>query len=61
MIAGVPLLLPPVHYRKGLVFSWENLDNAKAAYDKLVARVAALSGEGTVGRGGRGAVQERLP
>ena len=31
------------HYRKSLVFSWENLDNAKAAYDKLVARVAALS------------------
>ena len=30
------------HYRKGLVFSWENLDNAKTAYDKLVARVAAL-------------------
>ena len=36
------------HYRKGLVFSWENLDNAKAAYDKLVARVAALSEEGDV-------------
>ena len=31
------------HYRKGLVFSWENLDNAKVAYDKLVARVAALA------------------
>ena len=30
------------HYRKALVFSWENLDNAKAAYDKLVARIAAL-------------------
>ena len=36
------------HYRKGLVFSWENLDNARAAYDKLVSRVAALSGEGDV-------------
>ena len=31
------------HYRKGLVFSWENLDNARTAFDKLVARVAALS------------------
>ena len=31
------------HYRKNLVFSWENLDNAKAAYGKLVARIAALS------------------
>ena len=30
------------HYRKNLVFSWENLDNAAAAYKKLVARVAAL-------------------
>ena len=30
------------HYRKNLVFSWENLDNAKIAYDKLVARVASL-------------------
>ena len=36
------------HYRKGLVFSWENLDNAKAAFDKLVARVAALTGAGEV-------------
>ncbi len=35
------------HYRKGLVFSWENLDNAKTAYEKLVARVAALGEEGT--------------
>ncbi len=30
------------HYRKNLVFSWENLANAKIAYDKLVSRVAAL-------------------
>ena len=30
------------HYRKNLVFSWENLDNAKTAYSKLVARIAAL-------------------
>ena len=31
------------HYRKNLVFSWENLDNAKIAYDKLVNRVAQLN------------------
>ena len=31
------------HYRKNLVFTWENLDNAKAAYDKFIARVAALN------------------
>jgi len=37
------------HYRKALVFSWENLDNAKIAYDKLIARIAALKpGEGAV-------------
>ncbi len=34
------------HYRKNLVFSWENLDNARTAYDKLVARVAALKADG---------------
>ena len=31
------------HYRKSLVFSWANLDNAAAAYDKLVAKIAALT------------------
>ncbi|MBR5742397.1 MAG: cysteine--tRNA ligase [Clostridia bacterium] len=36
------------HYRKSLVFSWEGLDNAKAAYEKLVARVAQLKDEGAV-------------
>ena len=33
------------HYRKGLVFSWENLDNASTAYRKLIRRVAALKPE----------------
>ncbi|SDB42112.1 cysteinyl-tRNA synthetase [Ruminococcaceae bacterium FB2012] len=33
------------HYRKSLVFSWENLDNAKQAFDKLIARIAALIAE----------------
>ena len=31
------------HYRKSLVFTWENLDNAQGAYNKLVRRIAALS------------------
>ncbi|MDD5938850.1 MAG: cysteine--tRNA ligase, partial [Clostridiales bacterium] len=39
------------HYRKALTFSWENLDNAAAAYDKLIRRVAALKGEGAVDEG----------
>ena len=30
------------HYRKSLVFSYENLDNAKGAYEKLVAKIAQL-------------------
>ena len=34
------------HYRKNLVFSWENLDNAKIAYDKFVARLASLTDDG---------------
>ena len=37
------------HYRKSLVFSWENLDNAQVAYNKLVTKVAALKpGDGDV-------------
>ena len=34
------------HYRKNLVFSWENLDNARTAFDKLLQRVAQLDGKG---------------
>ena len=36
------------HYRKNLVFSWEGLDNAVIAYNKLVARIAALDTNGEV-------------
>ena len=37
------------HYRKSLVFTWENLDNAVAAYNKLLAKIAALTpGKGDV-------------
>ena len=32
------------HYRKGLVFSYDNLDNAAAAYNKLVAKIVPLLG-----------------
>ena len=34
------------HYRKALVFTWENLDNAQGAYNKLLKKIAALHGEG---------------
>jgi len=30
------------HYRKSLVFSYENLDNAVTSYNKLIARIASL-------------------
>ena len=33
------------HYRKSLVFSYENLDNAAVAYNKLAAKVATLFGD----------------
>ncbi|MCI8350665.1 MAG: cysteine--tRNA ligase [Oscillospiraceae bacterium] len=33
------------HYRKNLVFTFENLDNAAAAYGKLAARIGGLSKE----------------
>ncbi len=36
------------HYRKSLVFSWENMENARVAYNKLIARVAALKEDGEV-------------
>ncbi len=37
------------HYRKSLVFSWDNMDNAKAAYQKLIAKIGTLdASEGLV-------------
>ena len=34
------------HYRRSLVFSWEGMDGAQTAYQKLIARVAALDPNG---------------
>jgi len=36
------------HYRKNLVFTWENLDNAVVAYNKLVSKIASMKDEGEV-------------
>ena len=36
------------HYRRNLVFSWENLDNAVVAYDKMIGKIATLKDEGEV-------------
>ncbi len=31
------------HYRKSLVFTWENLDNAQGTYQKLINKIASLN------------------
>ncbi len=37
------------HYRKGLVFTWENLDNAVVSFEKLLKKIGKLdSADGTV-------------
>ncbi len=36
------------HYRKPLTFSYEGLDNAVKAYNKLLARISAIANEGEV-------------
>ena len=36
------------HYRKNLVFTWENLDNAVVAYNKLIAKIASMKDDGEV-------------
>ena len=48
------------HYRRNLVFSWENLDNAAVAYDKLIAKIAALKPEGEVDAEALSALKERF-
>lgn len=34
------------HYRKPLVFSYENLDNVESAYEKMVKKIATIQDEG---------------
>ena len=48
------------HYRRNLVFSWENLDNAATAYEKLVARIATLQEGGEVDQAAFDALKERF-
>ena len=52
------------HYRKPLIFSFENLDNTVQAYNKLVAKIASLSvGDGALNdpKGSAGAPDEAQP
>ncbi len=48
------------HYRRNLVFSWENLDNAVVAYDKLIAKIAALQEVGDVDETALQALKDRF-
>ena len=48
------------HYRRNLVFSWENLDNAVVAYDKLVAKIATLKADGDVDEAALAQLKERF-
>ena len=48
------------HYRRNLVFNWENLDNAAGAYQKLVAKIATLTPEGEVDAAAFNALKERF-
>ncbi len=48
------------HYRRNLVFSWENLDNATVAYEKLIARIATLRAEGDVDTAAFAQLKERF-
>ena len=49
------------HYRKALVFSWENLDNAAGTFAKLLGRIAALKpDDGPVDEGEKTALVERF-
>ena len=48
------------HYRRNLVFSWENLDNAATAYDKLIAKIATFKAEGDVDAEALAKLKERF-
>ena len=48
------------HYRRNLVFSWENLDNAAQTYQKLVAKIATLKKAGEVDQEVLAGLKERF-
>ena len=48
------------HYRRNLVFSWENLDNAVIAYDKLIAKIASFQPGGDVQEAELAKLKERF-
>ena len=48
------------HYRRNLVFSWENLDNATQAYEKLITKIASLNDGGDVDPDALASLKERF-
>ncbi len=48
------------HYRRNLVFSWENLDNAAGAYEKLIAKISTLEEQGEIDMAGFEKLKERF-
>ena len=48
------------HYRKNLVFSWENLDNAVLAYNKLIAKIATFKDDGEIDEAAFDALKQRF-
>ncbi len=48
------------HYRRNLVFTWENLDNAAVTYEKLIAKIAALEDKGEADREAFAALKQRF-
>ncbi len=49
------------HYRKALEFTWENLDNAAGAYEKLIKKVAAADpADGTVDQAALAAARQKF-
>ncbi len=48
------------HYRRNLVFTWENLDNAAVTYQKLIAKIATLEDKGEVDKEAFAALKQRF-
>ena len=48
------------HYRRNLVFTWENLDNAAVTYQKLIAKIAQLEDQGQVDQEAFDALKQRF-
>ena len=48
------------HYRRNLVFSWENLNNAAQTYEKLIAKIATLVPGGDVDEAAFDGLKERF-